>query len=344
MPCLPPPRGPISERLLEALGQDRHELVRVELPSVARPLDDEDLQLALYLCYELHYRGLPGVDEHWEWEPSLLALREDLEQRFERALLSVTPFTEESVPAQDMDLALRAIADTDGPSLSSYIRAHATVEQVREFMVHRSAYQLKEADPHSWAIPRLSGAPKAALIEIQTDEYGRGRLDWIHAELFARAMTAVGLNAGYGAYLAVIPGITLATVNLMSLFGLHRRWRGAIVGHLALFEMTSSIPNRRYGDGLRRLGYSGDATLFFDEHVIADAVHENVAAVDLAGGLVRQDPGLSRSILWGARALSELDARWSSHVLSSWEQRRTSLRRALDAAALEPVLAVGASR
>ncbi len=336
---LPPPRGPISELLLEAFGQDRHELVRVELPQVARPLDDEDLHLALYLCYELHYRGLPGVDEHWEWEPSLLALREQLEQRFERALLDATPFTERSVPAEDMDLALRAIADADGPSLSSYIRAQATLEQVREFMVHRSAYQLKEADPHSWAIPRLSGAPKAALIEIQSDEYGRGRPDWIHAELFARAMTAVGLDAGYGVYLAVIPGITLATVNLMSLFGLHRRWRGAIVGHLAVFEMTSSIPNRRYGDGLRRLGHGGDATLFFDEHVVADAVHENVAAVDLAGGLIRQDPRLGASILWGASALGALDARWSSHLLSSWQQRRTSLLHGLDPAALEPALA-----
>ena len=132
----------------------------------------------------------------------------------------------------------------------------------------------------------------------------------MHAELFARAMRAVGLNDTYGAYLEVIPGITLATVNLMSLCGLHRRLRGAIVGHLALFEMTSSIPNRRYGDGLRRLGFDGDATLFFDEHVTADAVHENIAAVDLAGGLAAQDPALVPDILWGARALSNLDRRW----------------------------------
>src|SRR3954470_862885 len=114
-------------------------------------------------------------------------------------------------------------------------------------------------------------------------------------------MEAVGLDSTYGFYLDRIPGVTLATVNLMSYFGLHRRWRGAIAGHLALFEMTSSIPNRRYGDGLRRLGYDGDATLFFDEHVAADAVHENVAAVDLAGGLVRQDPTICSSVLWGAR-------------------------------------------
>jgi Iron-containing redox enzyme len=91
--------------------------------------------------------------------------------------------------------------------------------------------------------------------------------------------------------------------------------------------MTSSIPNRRYGDGLRRLGFGGDATLFFDEHVEADAVHENIAAVDLAGGLVRQEPRLCQSLLWGAETLAYLDARWAGAVLDCWRAGRTSLRR-----------------
>jgi hypothetical protein len=215
------------------------------------------------------------------------------------------------------------------------VRSSASHEQILEFLVHRSAYQLKEADPHSWAIPRLAGQPKAALIEIQTDEYGGGRADWIHAELFARAMDAVGLDSRYGAYLDLIPGATLATVNLMSLFGLHRRWRGAIVGHLALFEMTSSIPNRRYGDGLRRLGFDGDATLFFDEHVEADAVHESIAAVDLAGGLLQVEPELCASLLWGALTLAELDRRWAGEVLTAWRAGHTSLRAPLPPALLE---------
>src|SRR3712207_3156596 len=120
-------------------------------------------------------------------------------------------------------------------------------------------------------------------------------------------MEALGLDARYGAYVDHIPAITLATVNLMSLLGLHRRRRGAIVGHLALFEMTSAIPNRRYGNALRRLGLGGRTTAFFDEHVEADAVHEAVAAVDLAGGLVRQEPALCGDVLWGARALVALE-------------------------------------
>ena len=333
MKSLPASRGEISDLLLSALVQDVHELPARPFAPTAEPLCDEDLQLALYLCYELHYRGLPAVDDRWEWEPSLLRLRGELESRFEAALLEVVPFPERPVPASEMDLALRAIAelgDDDAPSLSKYVSTQASLEQVLEFFVHRSAYQLKEADPHSWAIPRLWGPPKAALVEIQADEYGGGRPDWVHAELFARAMRAVGLDGSYGAYMDLIPGVTLATVNLMSLFGLHRRLRAAIVGHLALFEMTSSIPNRRYARGLRRLGFGGDATLFFDEHVEADAVHENVAAVDLAGGLVRQEESLSSVVLWGAQALATLDANWATHVIECWRAGRTSLLRQLE--------------
>jgi hypothetical protein len=330
MERLPLGRGPVSEHLLGALVREPHELTTVRPDIPQDPLGDEDLHLALYLLYELHYRGLPGVDDAWEWFPPLLGLRAELELLFERALLATVPRETAPVAPEEIDLALRAVADEEGPGLSGHIQSQASLDHVREFMVHRSAYQLKEADPHSWAIPRLFGPPKAALIEIQADEYGRGRPEWIHAELFARAMEAVSLDPTYGAYLSVIPGPTLATVNLMSLLGLHRRWRGAIVGHLALFEMTSSIPNRRYAQGLRRLGYDGEATLFFEEHVTADAVHENIAAVDLAGGLARQDPTLTADILWGARTLNLLENRWASHLLSSWGGGRTSLLAELD--------------
>ena len=107
----------------------------------------------------------------------------------------------------------------------------------------------------------------------------------------------------------------------MSLFGLHRRWRGAIVGHLALFEMTSSMPNRRYAAGLRRLGFDDErAATSSTSTSTADAVHEPIAAVDLAGGLARQEPELAADILWGAAALIELEARWGARTCSSaWE-------------------------
>ena len=335
MASLPASRGPISERLLTELRRPPHVLDPFAVPAPLNPLGDEDLQLSLYVLYELHYRGFAEVDEGWEWEASLLAHRSALERLFEDALLDAVGLPGEAPAAEEMDLALRAIADDEeGPSLSMHVDRNATLDQVLEFLVHRSAYQLKEADPHSWALPRLSGAPKAALVEVQADEYGGGRAERIHAQLFADSMGAVGLDPTYGAYLDRIPAVTLATVNLMSFLGLHRRWRGAIVGHLALFEMTSSIPNRRYANALRRHGFDGAATEFFDEHVEADAVHENVAAVDLAGGLARAEPQVAPDIIWGARALAELDARWGGHLLASWERDESSLLRALRAPAI----------
>jgi hypothetical protein len=320
---LPEPRGAVTALLLDALAGPAE-----PLPAAPEPSDEEDLQLALYLCYELHYRGLPDVDERWEWEPSLLALRADLERRFEAALRRDVPVP---APGGAMDLALRAVEAADeAPSLSRHLERRGTLEQYLEFVVHRSAYQLKEADPHSWALPRLSGGPKAALVEIQADEYGGGDPRRIHAALFADAMDALGLDSRYGAYADHLPAVTLATVNLMSMFGLHRRLRGAIVGHLALFEMTSSVPNRRYGNGLRRLGFFGPATAFYDEHVVADAVHESVAAVDLAGGLARDEPSLEGDILWGAAALIELEGRFARHLLGSWQAGGSSLRRPIE--------------
>jgi hypothetical protein len=318
MLALPDPRGPVTERLLAALVRPPHAV------EPAEPGGEEDLQLALYLLYELHYRGLPGVDDRWEWEPSLLALRSGLERPFEERLRDEIPAPAPAGP-DEMDVALRAIDEADeAPSLSRHLERDGTLEQYLEFVVHRSAYQLKEADPHSWALPRLSGRPKAAMVEIQADEYGGGDPERIHAELFARSMDALGLDSRYGAYVDRLPAVTLATVNLMSLFGLHRRLRGALVGHLALFEMTSSVPNRRYADGLRRLGLQ-EATGFFDEHVVADAVHESVAAVDLAGGLAAQEPGLAADILWGATALRELEGHWATHLLTSWADGASSL-------------------
>jgi len=339
---LPAPRGPLSSSLLEALlaaPPGPVPAVRTAAEDVVGAsgdvLADEDVQLALLVLYELHYRGLDGVDERWEWSPELLAVRGDLERAFEAAVRALAPVPETpATRAAEVAEALFAITSADeGPSLSSYVAKHATDTQIREFVVHRSIYHLKEADPHSWALPRLSGRPKSALIEVQADEYGGGRPGHIHSELFAGTMRALGLDDSYGAYVDAVPAPTLANVNLMSLFGLHRRLRGAIAGHLAAFEMTSSIPCRRYGNGFRRLGYGQDVTFYFDEHVEADAVHEQIAGRDLAGALAELEPAVRDDVLWGAAAYLAVDGLAGSRIIDAWKAGRSALRRPLGLAA-----------
>ena len=216
-----------------------------------------------------------------------------------------------------------AAAD-DHPSLARHLSTVGTLEQFREYVIHRSAYELKEADPHSWAIPRLEGAAKAALVEVQYDEYGSGRPERIHARLWADTMRALDLDPSYGAYLDVLPARTLATVNVISLFGLNRARNGAVAGHLAIFEMTSSEPCRRLSNALRRFDREA-ATEFFDEHVEADSVHENIAAYDLAQGLAVDHPEMTADILFGAAAAIEVEGRWASSVLEDWNEGRSSL-------------------
>jgi hypothetical protein len=331
---LPAARGPLSEALITALQQQPHDLdlpVEDLLTDHAEPtavLADEDLQLALFICYELHYRGWDGVDDDWEWQPDLLRVRAAAEQRFEAALRALVGPAEASdlSTAEGASRALVALtADTGGPSLSGYLRGRATLEQFREFATHRSVYHLKEADPHTFAIPRLDGRAKAALVEIQTDEYGGGQVKKMHQELFRSTMTGLGLDTTYGAYVGDAPALTLATNNLMSLFGLHRRLRGALLGHLAAYEMTSTLPNRAYGSGLRRLGGDADATRFYDEHVEADAVHEQIAAYDMCGSFCVAEPEVAEDVLFGARCALAVDALWAEHVLSSWKNGRSSL-------------------
>jgi Iron-containing redox enzyme len=330
-PPLPSPRGPLSEELIVSLRGG---------PAIAEPLSrgsggvfGDDHQLGLYVLYELHYRGFQDVDDRLEWDPSLLRLRAALEADFEAGLREEIASLEQPVdPKRIGSLVTELIEAGDGSELSIYMERKASLDQFREFLIHRSAYQLKEADPHSWAIPRLSGSAKAALVEVQADEYGGGRPDRVHATLFAKAMRALDLDPSYGAYLDRIPAVTLATVNLMSLFGLHRRLRGAIVGHLAGFEMTSPIPNSRYAKGLRRLGAGEDSLDFFDEHVEADSVHENIALYDMAQALAIDEPELGGDILFGLRTLLLLDARFAAHLLGCWERSASSL--------LEPVAAM----
>src|SRR5215218_10451830 len=248
---LPEPRGPLSDALFRdltsrtALSAATIEQGHRVAGAGACALTDEDLQISLAVLYELHYRGFDGVSEDWEWDPSLLRLRAGLERRHLGALRELVGrivVTEESIDRQLSAL----IAADDGPPLSSFMAKHGTLDQWREYLTLRSVYHLKEGDPHTFAIPRLSGRTKSAMVEIQADEYGGGSAARMHSELFAGLMGSLGLDAGYGALWNEAPAAAFASVNTMSLFGLHRRWRGAALGHLTAVEMTSSEPSRRY--------------------------------------------------------------------------------------------------
>lgn len=329
----PTPRGPVSTGVLDALSGrstlDAAGLVDLVDSSAGDVLHDDDLQLALWAMYELHYSGLDGVDPAWEWDPDLLRVRGAVERRFEDRLRELTAADVAASRQASTDVAARIFAQTDaadGPSLSRFLQREATADQFREVLVHRSIYQLKEADPHTFVIPRVQGAPKVALVELQFDEYGAGRPARQHSAMYADGMAECGLDRTYGAYVDEVPACTLALNNAMSLLCLHRRLRAAALGHLAAIEVTSSLPCRKYVQGLRRLDLSPAMADYFDEHVEADAVHEQVATRDICAALVEREPQLAEDVSFGVAVSLLLDELLAEHVLDRFRSGRSSLR------------------
>ncbi|MGW6225330.1 iron-containing redox enzyme family protein, partial [Streptomyces olivaceus] len=319
-PQLPTARGPL------AAAGGAHLRGSGPLPGpeavTGAPAYGDDLQLALYQCYELHYRGFAGVRPALEWDPALLGFRAALEERFLAALRAGTA-VHESV--EDAVGAL-LVEPVDGAGVSHFLRDEGELWQLREYAAQRSLYHLKEADPHAWVLPRLWGRAKAAMAAVEFDEYGGGRADRVHARLFADLMTDLGLDTAYGRHLDAASAECLATVNMMSLFGLHRALRGALVGHFAAVEITSSPGSRRLAQAMRRTAAGPAAEHFYDEHVEADAVHEQIVRHEVIDGLLEQEPHLAADVVFGIDATGHLEDRFGDRLLADWRAGRSSLR------------------
>jgi hypothetical protein len=311
------PRGPLSAAVFESMRAIPHEPVAREHPEADGP---EDAAVTLWALYELSYRGFDDVDETAEWDPDLLAVRRGLEVELEGRLRSRweayrSPHEREDDFGEDL---FAFVAAHDGRSLARFVQTEADEQQVLDLLRLKSVYHLKESDPTAWVVPRLPTAAKAALMELQYDEYGSGDPNRVHAHLFARGLEAVGLRAEYGAYLDDVPLEILEQNNTMSLMGLHRRLRGAALGHLAAFEATSSLPSRQLSQGLQRLGMAPEMSAYYDEHVEADAVHEQLAVRAICGELVAVEPEVTDDVYFGAFTCLDLEDRLAGLLLERW--------------------------
>lgn len=335
VPALPEPRGVLSQAVVQTL--------RSTPPPTSRPLPGDghitaadptgdDLQLALHTCQELHYRGYTGVHPDWEWDPALHRLRHTMEDAYLAYLRDTVPGGDDVTAA--LDALLTETPRDRGPT--HHLRDDGHLWQLREYAAHRSVYHLKEADPHAFLIPRLRGRAKTALAAVENDEYGAGRPERLHAALYADLLDDLHLDPSYGAYVDAAPAPTLATVTMMTLFGLRRSLRGAMAGHFAAAEITTAPAARRMAAALHRLGAGPRARLFYTEHIEADAVHEQVLRHDVIGALLTDEPHLAADIVFGVHATTHLEDRLAAHLLDHWDTGRTSLRRPLHPPPAEP--------
>ena len=314
MTRLPTPRGDLGTALDAVLrgSPDPH-----GPPIDVKPSSPEDAALSLWILHELSYGGFDEVDDDHERNARLLALRAELEDDLEERLRMLWP----GAPDADFVTGFAPwLEDWEGPSLARFIQTSADRRQTDQLLKLRTVYHLKEADPSTWAIPRLPVVAKAALAELQYDEYGTGDPVRLHSHLFALGLEASGLDPTYGAYLDEVPLEVLEQNNAVSMFGLQRRLRGAAVGHLAAFESTSSMPSRRLAQGLERLGYPEEMVRYYAEHVEADAVHEQIAIRSICGGLIEAEPALAKDVWFGAWVCLHQEDQLAHRLLDEWQE------------------------
>ena len=282
-PRVPRRRGALSDATLRALVEPPNEVAERRLrragdagdrPRAGRPRRPADVVVPLrapvprprprrravgVVAGRPHAARSPGVCVRGRAAPRRRRPAPDLRRRLprERGLVAAFDAVDRALP---------------GPGTSRYVQRSVSLPQWQELLVSKSIYQLKEADPHSWAIPRLAGDAKTALVEIQYDEYGAGRRGRQHSQLFAETMRLCGLDPA----LRRLPG---RRTRLRArpqqpddaCWGCTAGWWPASLGHLALYESTSCLPNKHYAVAARRLGLPEDAVTYFDEHVEADA-------------------------------------------------------------------------
>ena len=310
---VPDPRGPLTEELFRALrsGSDDFYTVLAAAPTA----EGEDAALALWALHEMQYRGFDDVDDAREWDPQLLRIRAVLEHDLEVRL------RERFTPPEGLSFVddfFGWLDEQEGASLARHVHRDASYEQAVELLRVKSLYHLKESDPVAWLVPRLGVRAKAALMELQFDEYGDGDPNRLHHHLFAEGLRATGLEASYDAHLELVPVEAFDQSNTVSMFGLQRRLRGAALGHLAAFEATSSLPSRRMAQGLERLGFPAEMVAYYAEHVEADAVHEQLAVRTIIGALLEEEPELEEDVWFGAATCLDLEDRFARTMLARW--------------------------
>src|ERR1017187_10874708 len=161
-------------------------------------LSDDDFQLSLYLCYEMNYRGLANAE--WEWDPGLLNFRTKLERVFVERLRDEIGHATAKFPAEVIAALDELIADCTSSTLTTYLSESGTIDQFREFCVHRSAHQQRTPEPGARTITARAEEDLAARVMIQFDEGGSSDAGRIRANFLAATMIALGLDASYGSY------------------------------------------------------------------------------------------------------------------------------------------------
>ena len=322
-PLIPWARGPLSAAVIDALQRGPGAFGTAPSIDHVDVLLDDDFQLALYLCFETHYRDFNGAD--WEWDAELLSFRAQLERSFVSRLRDEVGRWDHPSASQALARFEELYLDSRTPDLVRFVDEVGNLDQLRELCVHESVVHLHENESHSLAIAHLEGEARTALADIQRNQRGHDQGSRTRAALYGHTMVALGLDPSSGSYVEMTPGVTLAMVNLASMFALHRGFRAEFVGQLAVWESSSALSMQNVSGVLEKFGVGPEGRQYFDIHAEVAPRNARIVRDRMVSGFLASNPGLANGVVFGATAMKMLEGIFVTHVLTAWEQRITSL-------------------
>ncbi|HYG29828.1 MAG TPA: iron-containing redox enzyme family protein [Allosphingosinicella sp.] len=192
--------------------------------------------------------------------------------------------------------ALERAGPGQGDPLFPWLEGKADLEAFRWFLAQEAAGEAGFEDLTAMAQVKMPAEAKLELANNYWDEMGRGNPKGMHGPMLAALIEELGLCAEIDNTVWE----SLALANAMTAMAANRRYAWHAIGALGVIELTAPGRSRAVADGLRRLGLSGKARLYFELHATLDVRHSRDWNDKVLRPLVAADPRRAQALAEGA--------------------------------------------
>ena len=188
----------------------------------------------------------------------------------------------------------------DGPGqedpLFPWIAEQADREEISWFLEQEAAGEAGFDDLVAYTQVKLPEAPKLELARNYWDEMGRGNPKGMHGPMLHQLIEKLELQPSIEATVWE----SLALANAMTAMATTRRYAWHSVGALGAIELTAPGRSAATAAALKRLGFSGHDSRYFNIHAVLDVKHSEDWNREALRPLVAEDPRRATAMAEGA--------------------------------------------
>lgn len=190
---------------------------------------------------------------------------------------------------------LKGTGPGEGDPLFPWLAEHATLEEMRWFLLQEVAGEAGFEDLVAMAQVKMPTRPKLELARNYWDEMGRGNEGGMHGPMLEKLAVALDLHPTISE--TVWPSLALG--NTLVAFSTTRRYAYHALGALGAVELTAPWRAAHVAAGLKRLGV-GPERKYFALHATLDVEHSRTWNEEVLRPLADERPECIRGLAEGA--------------------------------------------